>query len=255
MEETLRQHTTQDCGNIVQWEHINLDISDSDTTFYFYFQALGLTLDPYLPSQFYNRVYWANIGEQQLHLVRWDQAQVIKGGNIVLQVPSLEELETRLVAAESKLKGTRFEWHKEQEGHGELAIHVTCPWGNNFTVVQGDRIPSSLCSRVPLTPYPWKLGLCSLILECAKGSAKKIAKFFRNVLFARVVETETSAVVFLGPRQSVVFEESEHRKLPQCVPGRKEDPSYPDYHLCVYIAEFQKGKSCIQESNLSMIHA
>ncbi|EME31695.1 hypothetical protein Gasu2_46770 [Galdieria sulphuraria] len=240
--------TSQDCGNIVQWEHINIDIPDTDITFYFYFQALGLTVDPYLPSQFYNRVYWANVGQQQFHLVRWNHAQVIQCGKLVLQVPCLDQLETRLVAAEPKLKGTCFQWKKEEQNK-DKAIYVTCPWGNQYIVVESDRIPSN-CGSFPLVSYPWQLGLCSLILSCAKDTSKKIAKFFRNVLFARVWETENSAIVCLGPRQSIVFEEDEARNLPECLPGRKEDPMYPDYHVCVYIADFQKAYQQVEALEL-----
>ncbi|GJQ08934.1 hypothetical protein GpartN1_g725.t1 [Galdieria partita] len=248
---SLHLQPSQDCGNIVQWEHINIDVPDSDITFYFYFQALGLTVDPYLPSQFYNRVYWANVGQQQFHLVRWKHAQVIQGGKLVLQVPCLEQLESRLKAAEPKLKGTCFQWNKEEEEEPSKAhvIHVTCPWGNSFMFVENERIPRT-CGFFPLVPYPWKLGLCALMTSCAKDSSKGIAKFFRNVLFARVLETENSAIVCLGPRQSIVFEEKEDRKLPEYVPGRKEDPMYPDYHLCVYIAEFEKAYQRVEELEL-----
>ncbi|KAK4523807.1 hypothetical protein GAYE_SCF00G1703 [Galdieria yellowstonensis] len=257
--------TSQDCGNIVQWEHININVSDSDLTFYFYFQALGFTLDPYLPSPFYNRVYWANVGQQQFHLVRWNQPQVIPGGTIVVQVPSLEQLESRLVSVSKSLKGTSFKWNKQHgQNEDEIAIHVTCPWGNAFMMVEKNRIPTSLRDtlELPSVGYPWELGICSLLLRCAKDSAKGIAEFFRRVLFARVEEKKihdkTAAVVFLGPRQTVVFEQDESMPLPKQEENGQQpqgaaaddDAMYPDYHLCIYIAEFQKAYERVEALGL-----
>eukprot|EP00871_Galdieria_phlegrea_P001507 jgi/Galph1/2357/GphlegSOOS_G31.1 len=240
---------SQDCGNVAFWEHINIDISDTDLAFHFYFQALGLTNDPYLPSQFYNRVYWANIGQQQFHLVRWNYPQVVPG-KIIIQVPSLNALEERLLVVEPKLKGTKFRWSKQMDKDGQV-IHLTCPWGNQLIAMDDSGVPSEYKEQILVVPFPSQLGICSLILPCAKYCARGIANFFRRVIFAQVEEpTNGKTVVLLGPRQTLIFEEDNEKQLPECIPERKEDPNYPDYHLCIYINEFTRAFEQVKEMKL-----
>src|SRR5262245_55649066 len=58
--------TTQDVGNIVALEHVDVMIPDQQLATLFYVVGLGLTRDPYLMPGLENM--WINIGQQQFHL-------------------------------------------------------------------------------------------------------------------------------------------------------------------------------------------
>ena len=65
--------TTQDVGNIVALEHVNVKVPDQQIATLFYVVGLGLTRDPYLMTGLENM--WINMGQQQFHLPTGD-AQV-----------------------------------------------------------------------------------------------------------------------------------------------------------------------------------
>ena len=58
--------TTEDIGNIVKLEHVNLTMPDQRLATLFYISGLGLTRDPYLVTGVQNM--WINAGENQFHL-------------------------------------------------------------------------------------------------------------------------------------------------------------------------------------------
>ena len=57
---------TQDVGNIVFLEHVNLTVPDQETATTFYVAGLGFTRDPYMMVDTNNM--WVNAGQQQFHL-------------------------------------------------------------------------------------------------------------------------------------------------------------------------------------------
>ena len=57
---------SQDVGNIVFFEHVNLTIPDQETAADFYVAGLGLTRDPHMMVGSNNM--WINAGRQQFHL-------------------------------------------------------------------------------------------------------------------------------------------------------------------------------------------
>src|SRR5882672_8578680 len=92
------ERTTEDVGNIVLLEHVNVTQPDQRPTTLFYVVALGGTRDP--------------------------QPQVVRG-TIGLVVPDLEALKKRMARVAPGLQGTKFSW-KEKDG----VVEATCPWGN-----------------------------------------------------------------------------------------------------------------------------
>ena len=66
MADNRYDRTTQDVGNIVALEHVNVKIPDQQLATLFYVVGLGLTRDPYLMIGLENM--WVNVGQQQFHL-------------------------------------------------------------------------------------------------------------------------------------------------------------------------------------------
>ena len=59
---------SQDVGNIVFFEHVNLTVPDQEIATDFYVDGLGFTRDPYVMVG--TRNMWVNCGRQQFHLPR-----------------------------------------------------------------------------------------------------------------------------------------------------------------------------------------
>src|SRR5579885_3567277 len=96
--------TTEDLGNVVALEHINVRIPDQRLATLFYVTGLGLTRDPYLMTGVENM--WINVGRSQFHLPT-GKPQVLRGhAGIVL--PDREALLRRLGAVRGALAETRF---------------------------------------------------------------------------------------------------------------------------------------------------
>jgi len=64
--EATYDRSTQDVGNILLMEHVNVLVPEQQTAINFYISALGLTRDPYMMVGQDNM--WANAGKQQFHL-------------------------------------------------------------------------------------------------------------------------------------------------------------------------------------------
>ena len=115
--------TTQDVGNIVFLEHVNVRVPDQVLATRFYIQGLGLTRDPYIMVGTENM--WANAGQSQFHLPTG--APNVYPGYTDLVVPHLGALRERLEEVKPKLEGTKFSFATEDKH-----VLVTCPWGNRF---------------------------------------------------------------------------------------------------------------------------
>src|SRR5262245_42409988 len=101
--------TTQDVGNIVALEHVNVKIPDQQQATLFYVGGLGLTRDPYLMTGLENM--WINIGQQQFHLPT-GSPQVLRGA-VGLVIPDFEELPGRLAIVKRQLGATQFAYAEE----------------------------------------------------------------------------------------------------------------------------------------------
>ena len=123
MPKSTCEPTSEDVGNIIALEHVNVTVPDQGMTILFYILGLGVTRDPYMMVGLDNM--WVNVGEQQFHLPI-DRAQVIPG-HIGVVIPELEALQVRLAAVRDELVDTSFDWSVE-----DGCVEVTCPWGNRL---------------------------------------------------------------------------------------------------------------------------
>ena len=117
--------SSEDLGNIVGLEHLNLLIPDQQIAMNFYVGGLGLTRDPYMQTGLGNM--WINVGDSQFHLPTRG-TQVLRGC-IGLVMPDLKKLVERLKSIRKDLAGTKFGFNAPK---GAKYVEVTCPWGNKF---------------------------------------------------------------------------------------------------------------------------
>ncbi len=160
---------SQDVGNILALEHVNVRIPDQGLATLFYVVGLGLTRDPYLMVGLDNM--WANAGQQQFHLPT--AAPQVLRGCVGLVVPDLEALQARLGSVRDKLAGTRFDYAVENKH-----VAVTCPWGNRIRCHAPAPEFGDLTLGIPYVEFPVEAG-------CAKG----IAAFYRTVFKAPATVT------------------------------------------------------------------
>jgi hypothetical protein len=215
--------TTQDVGNIVALEHVNVRIPDQQLATLFYVVGLGLTRDPYLMPGLENM--WINIGQQQFHLPT-GRPQVLRG-HVGLVVPDFDELPGRLAAVQPALAGTRFEYAVEDKH-----VRVVSPWGN---VIR--------CHPPGPAFGDMTLGMPYVELAVEPGTAGGIVRFYQAALGASAAVVRngegTAARVTVGPRQELVFRET-----------REAIPSYDGHHVQIYIANFSGPHRWLGERGL-----
>ena len=209
---------SQDVGNIVFFEHVNLTVPDQETATVFYVEGLGFTRDPYLMVGARNM--WVNCGRQQFHLPRGEPQRF--RGVIGLVAPDLDALEDRLRNVSGRLDGTRFSWRR-RSAH----VEVTCPWGNRFRAHPAGGT------------YGGPLGIPYVEMPIAKGAAAGVARFYRSVMGARARVEGARACVTAGPGQSLVFQE-----------GEGHDAEYDGHHLAIYVADFSGPYHALAERGL-----
>lgn len=205
--------TTEDTGNVVSLDHVNICIGDQQTATLFYIMGLGFTRDPYLTVGLDNM--WLNAGRQQFHVpTRPDAPQVLRG-RIGLVVPNLHDLEQRLSAIEPQLRGTCFSYKQ----HGDH-LDVTCPWGNHF-----------MCYD-PMDGFGATFGVPYLEFAIPTGNASGIARFYEEIVGAvtkvEAVREADAAIVQTGADQTLVFRED----------AEKAGRLYDGHHVAIYIADF-----------------
>ena len=205
---TRYDRSTQDVGNIVKLEHVNLTVPDQALATLFYVSGLGLTRDPFLMTGVDNM--WINAGESQFHLPT-REPQVFRG-TIGLIVPDLAALVARLRTVQDGLAGTRFSF-REHDDH----VDATCPWGNRIRLHAPDK--ARFGARTLGMPY--------LAFDVPPGSAQSIAQFYRDIFMAPARVDGATAIVTVGPAQSLRFIET------NAPPAR-----YDGHHLQMYLADF-----------------
>jgi hypothetical protein len=203
--------TTQDVGNIVALEHVNVKVPDQQLATVFYVVGLGLTRDPYLMTGLENM--WVNVGQQQFHLPT-GPAQVLRG-EVGLIIPDFDELPGRLATVKRYLGATQFAYTVEDK-----YLRVVSPWGNVF------RCHSPGPSFGDMT-----LGLPYVLFPVEPGTAEGIARFYRDGFGAAAVVTRNgggvSARITVGPQQALIFRES-----------ASPVPVYDGHHIQIYISSF-----------------
>ena len=209
---------SQDVGNIVLFEHVNLTVPSQETATDFYVDGLGFTRDPYMMVG--TRNMWVNCGRQQFHLPRGEPQRF--RGVMGLVVPDLDALEARLRNVAGRLDGTRFSWRR-QRAH----VEVTCPWGNRFR------------AHAAGGAHGGPLGIPYVEMPIAKGAAAGVARFYRSVMGAPARVEGTRVCVNAGPGQSLVFQE-----------GEGHDAEYDGHHLAIYVADFSGPYQALAERDL-----
>ena len=199
--------TSEDVGNIVALEHVNICVPDQRLATLFYITALGLTRDPYLVTGVTNM--WVNAGRTQFHLPTGAAQQV--RGRIGLVVPDHPALLKRLEAVGGDLAGTAFDFAVADDH-----IDIVCPWGNRLRCHQ----PAARFGRTGL-------GMAYVELDVDEGTAAGIVRFYEEFFGAPAALDGPAAVVAVGAGQSLVFRESTD---PQ--------PAYDGHHIQIYVADF-----------------
>ena len=214
---------TQDVGNIIGMEHVNVTVPDQELALRFYISGLGLTRDPYMMVGPENM--WVNVGDQQFHLPTRDP-QVFTGC-IGLVVTDLNALQRRLTRLEDKLSGTAFGWKARKD-----YVEVTCPWGNQIRC----HAPGPEFGDI-------SLGMPYIEVLVKPRTARGIADFYRTVMNApaTVVKDKqgTMAQVGMGRAQMLRFRETD-RSLPE----------YDGHHIAVYVADFSSPHAFLKRHKL-----
>jgi catechol-2,3-dioxygenase len=203
---TSFDRTTEDVGNVLNLEHVNLTVPDQGLAALFYVTGLGFTRDPYI--DFGTRNMWINAGEQQFHLPL-GKAQVFRG-HIAAVVPDLDGLQRRLGNIAKPLDGSRFRFEQNADH-----VRVTCPWGNDVRVYGPDHFPAMT------------LGLPRLDVQVPPDTARGIAAFYRQVMECPATVTDGRAHVRVGHNQTLTFSESARPLAP-----------YDGHHIAIYVANF-----------------
>lgn len=220
---TTFDRTTQDFGNVVCMEHVNLLVADQSVAHLFYVTGMGFTRDPYI--DFGMRNMWINLGKQQFHLPV-GEPQVLRGVTGVV-VPSFDELRTRLEQVAPLLEGTQFSW-REENAH----LVVNCPWGNTLEVFE----PGEEFGRMTL-------GMPYVRFDVPQGTAAGISRFYQEILDApsQVVEGNEAptAKIQIGREQTLQYRETNGAQA-----------KYDGHHIAVYIADFSGVHQRLLERDL-----
>lgn len=216
---------SQDIGNIVHLEHVNVQQPDQRLATLFYVVALGGTRDPYLFVGLDNM--WVNFGRSQFHMPsRQPMPQVLRG-TIGLVIPDLGIAKKRLAQVAPELKGTKFSW-RDAGAH----LEATCPWGNRFRL------------HAPAPEFgATDLGMPYVECDVPQGTAEGIARFYPEVMGApaRIVKRggAASAAVAIGRSQHLYFTET-------AAPLAE----YDGHHVQIYIADFSRPYRWLLERGL-----
>lgn len=208
---------SQDVGNLLALEHVNVTVPDQEVAALFYVTGLGFTRDPYV--DFGTANMWINVGSQQFHLPK-QKAQVLRG-KVGLVVPSLAELQARLQRLDKyfsdRLEGTCYRWQLSNDG---TRIDIVCPWGNQLQVHGASAAYGGLT-----------LGMPYVEIDVAPGGATGIARFYNEIIGApaQALEDEQGkyAKVRAGRAQTLCFRETS-----------APIPEYDGHHVAVYLANF-----------------
>jgi catechol 2,3-dioxygenase-like lactoylglutathione lyase family enzyme len=220
--------TTQDVGNVLGMEHVNLAVTDRDLADRFYVSALGFTRDPYIDLGLYGTT-WVNLGSQQFHLIHGSEPQVFRG-RIGLVVPDPEAVVRRLDRLLNRVPIVAESQAAYDNSDGQLT--VTCPWGNTLCVHGPDDVPG------------FGIGMPYVEVDVEPGRAGGIAAFYQTILGSPAsVETgddgATRAIVEVGLHQQIRFRET-------------TDPiaDYDGHHIAIYLHDFSSPYDQLVDRNL-----
>lgn len=214
---------SQDVGNIIAMEHVNVTVPDQALATMFYVNGLGFTRDPFV--DFGPANVWINVGEQQFHLPT-NSPQVLRG-HVGVVVPDLDDLSTRLERVSGRLSGTRFGLKRSKQ-----KLDVTCPWGNRIACYGPGKFGQM------------KLGIPYVEFLVPTGTSDGISRFYNQVMQAPAAARAGLCTVAVGKGQQLRFRETA-RKL----------PDYDGHHIAIYVSNFSgphgilKGRKLITEES------
>ena len=221
--ETTYDRSTQDVGNILLMEHVNVFVPDQQTAINFYISALGLTRDPYMMVGPDNM--WANAGKQQFHLPTRGQ-QVLRG-HIGMKMQDMHALKARLEAVKPLLEGTKYGYSIEGD-----EVAVTGPWGNKFRCSQGATDGNEMPVAIHYVEFTVPM-----------GTAPGIARFYREIIQAPSSVSDEAAGnvarVRMGLSQELRFRETSAELAP-----------YDGHHIAVYLTNFSGPYAFLKERGL-----
>jgi hypothetical protein len=214
----------QSVGNIVALEHVNVQVPSQAIASLFYVSGLGLTRDPYLMVGDDNM--WINIGRSQFHLPTGEPQRV--RGHVGLVLSDREALLKRLKMVKQKLAETQFAVREAND-----YVETVSPWGNTIRCYEPDE---ARFGRITL-------GMPYVELDVPAGTAKRIARFYNEIMEAPATCTdekgEAVTRVKSGPNQELVFRESD-----------KKPPPYDMHHVQIYVADFAGPYKRLMERGL-----
>ncbi|MDA0786417.1 MAG: hypothetical protein O3B37_09005 [Proteobacteria bacterium] len=203
--------TTEDLGNIISLEHVNLLVPDQRLATLFYISGLGLTRDPYLMTG--PDIMWVNVGRHQFHLPTRG-TQVLRG-HAGLVLNDFDSLEMRLESVRKELKGTKFSFKRERG-----RIDATCPWGNKYRCYPAGKQFGKMGHGIPYVCF-----------DVPKGAADSIKRFYAEIIAAPArtgsFDGAPAAFVCVGPDQELIFREKAGRQA-----------TFDGHHIQVYFADF-----------------
>ena len=208
--------SSQDVGNVLGLEHVNLAIIDRDLAERFYVSGLGFTRDPYVDLGLFGAT-WVNLGSQQMHLVLAAEAQRFRG-SIGLVVPDPAAVVKRLDRLVDRIPLVAQSQVAHHQVDGQLI--VTGPWGNTFRLHGPDEIAGI------------SIGVAYVEIDVAPGCSAGVAAFYTTVMGCPAVVEEndtTKAVITVGRHQQMRFRETE-----------EAIPAYDGHHVAVYLNNFSQ---------------
>jgi hypothetical protein len=223
MDQKTFDRATEDLGNAIHLEHVNVTIPDQRIASLFYGAGLGLTRDPYLMVMDDNM--WMNVGRSQFHLPS-GKPQVLRGKTGIV-IEGREDLLKRLATVKPKLADTKFAFTETND-----YVEATCPWGNTIRLHEPD---AARFGRI-------NLGIPYVEFDVPVGTAKGIAKFYREMIDvpAEVVNGDgTTAKVTVGKNQNLLFRETD-----------KPLPDYDEHHVQIYVVNFSGPHQRLGERGL-----
>ena len=143
------------------------------------------------------------------------KAQVLRGKTGIV-IEDRQALLKRLATVKPKLADTKFDFNEHND-----YVEATCPWGNQFRFFEPDEERFGKIN----------LGIPYVEFDVPKGTAKRIARFYREVLDApgEVVKNgDGKAAQSRSARnQELIFRETD-RPLPE----------FDGHHLQIYVENF-----------------
>jgi hypothetical protein len=223
MNDRTYDRTSEDLGNMVALEHVNLSHDNQQLAILYYVVGLGLTRDPYVVVGLENM--WVNVGRNQFHLPTRGK-QVLRG-RVGVVVPDLDAAAKRLERVVKPLAGTAFSFKR-----GDGYIDATCPWGNRVRL------------HAPSPEFGTRtLGIPYVQFDVPPDAAAGIARFYREILSVPAkVETREgapAAVAVAGKSQWIIYRET-----------NSEIPPYDGHHIQVYLADFSGPHAKLSERGL-----